>query len=65
MIPIDYVGYILTAPGTSVVNDSTDGSTVLDLKHCYLKFGENFDVSKDGEVIAPSAIYDNAKPNRY
>ena len=60
---IDYVGYIPNSTGTSVVNDSTDGSTVLD-QTLLSKFGENFDVSKDGEVIVLSAIYDNAKPNQ-
>ena len=60
---IDYVGYIPNSTGTSVVNDSTDGSTVLD-QTLLSKFGENFDVSKDCEVIVLSAIYDNAKPNQ-
>ena len=60
---IDYVGYIPNDSGTSVVNDSTDGSTVLD-QQLLSAFGEQFDKNKNGEVLIASAIYDNTKPNQ-
>jgi len=60
---IDYVGYIPNDTSQSVVNDSTDGSTVLDQGALY-KFGTSFDVSKNGDVLIASALYDNDKPNK-
>ena len=60
---IDYVGYIPNNTGTSVVNDSTDGSTVLD-QTLLSTFGNEFDVNKIGDVLVASAMYDNDKPNQ-
>jgi len=60
---VDYIGYIPNTTGTSVVNDSTDGSTVLD-STLLSAFGQEFDTSKNGDVIVASATYDNSKPNQ-
>jgi hypothetical protein len=59
---VDYVGYIPNNTGNSVVNDSTDGSTVLD-QQLLSAFGGEFDVNKLGDVIVTTALYDSSKPN--
>ena len=60
---VDYVGYIPNTTGISVVNDSTDGSTVLDSTLLSI-FGQEFDVNKNGDVVVVSTTYDNSKPNQ-
>lgn len=60
---IDYVGYIPNNTGLSVINDSTDGSTVLD-QNLLNEFGSEFDVSTNGDVLIVNAIYDAQKPNK-
>jgi len=61
---IDYVGYIPNNTGLSVVNDSSnDFSTVLDQGNLY-SFGTSYDISKNGDVLVVSALYDNTKANR-
>ena len=60
---IDYVGFIPNSSGNSVVNDSTDGSTVLD-QGLLSTFGSKFDINKNGDVLIANALYDNDKPNQ-
>jgi hypothetical protein len=60
---IDYVGFIPNSSGTSVINDSTDGSTVLD-QGLLSTFGNEFDINKNGDVLIANALYDNTKPNQ-
>ena len=59
---IDYVGFIPNSSGTSVINDSTDGSTVLD-QNLLSVFGSEFDVSKNGDVLIANALYDENQAN--
>ena len=60
---IDYVGYIPNATGTSVINDSTDGSTVLDQDQLST-FGSEFDINNNGDVLIANALYDSTVPNQ-
>ena len=60
---IDYVGFIPNSSGTSVINDSTDGSTVLD-QGLLSTFGSEFDINKNGDVLIANALYDNDKTNQ-
>ena len=59
---IDYVGFIPNSSGTSVINDSTDGSTVLD-QNLLSVFGSEFDVNKNGDVLIANALYDENQAN--
>ena len=59
---IDYVGFIPNSSGTSVINDSTDGSTVLD-QDLLSVFGSEFDVNKNGDVLIANALYDENQAN--
>jgi len=59
---VDYVGYIPNDTGLAVINDSTDGSTVLDQESLGV-FGNTFDVNANGEVLVASVTYNEAKPN--
>ena len=59
---LDYVGYLPNNTTFSIVNDSTDGSTVLDQSALGL-FGKTFDVSLNGEVLISSVTYNADKPN--
>ena len=60
---IDYVGFIPNSSGTSVVNDSTDGSSVLDQDQLST-FGSEFDINKNGDVLIANALYDSTVPNQ-
>jgi hypothetical protein len=60
---VDYVGFIPNSTGLSVINDSADGSTVLD-QQMLGEFGTQFDIAKTGEVLIVNALYDDSKPNQ-
>ena len=61
---VDYVGFVPNSTGLRVINDSTDGSTVLDQQQLG-EFGSQFDISKSGEVLIVNALYNNVgKPNQ-
>ena len=60
---VDYVGYLPNNTGLSVINDSTVLPIVLDQTNLY-SFGKNYDISKNGDVLIVSALYDNSEPNR-
>ena len=59
---VDYIGYLPNDTTLSVINDSTDGSTVLDQTALGV-FGKSIDVSNNGEVLITSVTYDADKPN--
>ena len=60
---VDYVGYIPNNTGLSVTNDSTVLPTVLNQTDMY-DFGSSYDISKNGDVLIASALYENSQPNR-
>ena len=60
---VDYVGFIPNSTGLSVINDSADGSTVLD-QQMLGEFGTQFDIAQTGEVLIVNALYDDSKPNQ-
>ena len=63
---VDYVGYMPNNTSLSVINDSTILPIVLDQTDMY-SFGSAFDVSKAGDVLVTTALYDNSEssaPNR-
>ena len=60
---VDYVGYIPNNTGLSVTNDSTTLPIVLDQTNMY-SFGREYDISKNGDVLIVSALYNNDEPNR-
>ena len=60
---VDYVGYLPNDTDLSVINDSTDGSTVLDQVALGI-FGTTFDTNANGDVLASSVTYTElGKPN--
>ncbi len=59
---VDYVGYLPNDTTLSVINDSTDGSTVLDQEAIGV-FGNNIDTSSNGDVLTVSVTYNEDKPN--
>jgi hypothetical protein len=60
---VDYVGFIPNNTGLSVINDSTVLPIVLDQTNMY-NFGADYDISKNGDVLIVSALYNNSEPNR-
>jgi len=60
---VDYVGYIPNNTGLSVVTDSTVLPIVLNQSNMY-DFGSDYDISKNGDVLVVSALYNNDEANR-
>ena len=59
---VDYIGYLPNDTTLSVINDSTDGSTVLNQESLGV-FGNTIDTNANGDVLIVSVTYDGAKPN--
>ena len=59
---VDYVGYVPNDTDLSVINDSTDGSTILDQEALGV-FGNTFDTNANGDVLIASVTYNADKPN--
>ena len=59
---VDYIGFLPNDTLFSVINDSTDGSTVLDQQELGV-FGETIDVNANGDVFLASVTYNADKPN--
>ena len=59
---VDYIGYLPNDTTLSVINDSTDGSTVLNQESLGV-FGKTIDTNANGDVLIVSVTYDGAKPN--
>ena len=59
---VDYIGYLPNDTTLSVINDSTDGSTVLDQESLGV-FGNTIDTNANGDVLIASVTYNEAKPN--
>ena len=59
---VDYIGYLPNDTTLSVINDSTDGSTVLNQESLGV-FGNTIDTNANGDVLIVSVTYDGSKPN--